>query len=251
MSTQGASFPFEIEAQIIEHLWDDPKALAACSLVSSRWLEMARTLSFADVTPGISVALYVDPEPHHSLQAFSDLLCAPESRMGHHIRRLHIHGPDSSTDSIILYDMYDVLTNFLQFHLSRSLLLRVRELRITTLTWKVIPQDLFMKLRSLSELVSLTWEQCRVGCLDELILFSLETFPNLETLGLSWIEFVDDPPAYEDAKEFQIPSRIPSLRSLDIRMVKSMEPFFMHHLFAALSFTTSPLFTSTWSNPLY
>jgi len=121
--------PQELVDQIIDHLWDDPLSLRACSLSCSAWLPSSRTHIFREVKLDGAVACLRFEE---LLQASSDIIAV-------YIRNLFIEAHHFSYNADALRNPSSTWVARIPSLLER--LPRVIELGFTSLNWSALRMD--------------------------------------------------------------------------------------------------------------
>ncbi|KAF8964422.1 hypothetical protein BDZ97DRAFT_1919105 [Flammula alnicola] len=159
------AFPKELCDVIIDYLHDDKEVLTKCSLVCTDWLPSTRFHLFSYVqlvSIDIDVAL--------------DVICAPQSTIPSHIRRLEI---DNNFDSS---------TEFVNKVLAGLPPLGVLEhLTLVQVEWSSLSPDARAHLQSLSKIIkTLGLYNIDFGTFNQLLEF-ITSIPLLETLSLSSI----------------------------------------------------------------
>lgn len=109
------AFPPEINDSIIDNLFNDPKALSACSLVSSEWLAPSRHHLFGQVK------LETENAP-----GFLQLLCSPYCTLSPFVQQLDVEEGSYTADLWLGAAISALATT----------LLSVRTLRIYNLSWR-------------------------------------------------------------------------------------------------------------------
>ncbi|KAG6885512.1 hypothetical protein C0993_000762 [Termitomyces sp. T159_Od127] len=223
MSAQGVFLPFELQEDIIGHLWNDYKTLAACSLVSSQWFERARTLLFSDVTADIyGQPGYLDDDAYGKFMTFMELLEAPQSRLGRYIQRIYIQGQSCYEDPPAA-ESYSYLTSALRVILPR--LTHVSGIKLAIITWKMITDDVKTLLEKFSEVNSLSWLRVDFDHLDQLLLFS-DNFSKLQTLAIEELRVKTvsriDPSVFS-----QYPNKFALLGTLSLFVEESTVPLLL------------------------
>ncbi|KAG5336304.1 hypothetical protein C0989_012206 [Termitomyces sp. Mn162] len=219
--TLGVNIAYELQDEIIKHLQKDFRSLAMCSLVSSRWSEYARALLFSDFQ--VIISLINDART----TKLAELLVAPHSRLAQYIRRINIYGPDIKFDRIVDFnktaspEAYNKFSSILEAVLPH--LTHVRRLTVQMITWSRTPKDVKVHLASLSQVVSVTWIEVHFGSLYELILFSDQSFPALETLHIQDFD-VEDASQIGQSMLLPCTTSFACLRALALCVEKSTAP---------------------------
>ncbi|KAH0584837.1 hypothetical protein H2248_008115 [Termitomyces sp. 'cryptogamus'] len=221
-TSQEATFPIELQDQVIGNLCQDVKSLAACSLVSSHWSDSARKLLFPNFVAFIDVRSNEIARTSKLVQ----LLEAPHSRLGLYIQHVQIWGPDNPLGieytQTIHTEAYEYLSEVLQTILPR--LPRVRDLLLSSLSWYRIPRETRAQLSSLSKVISLEWHRIFCGHLNDLVHFSNQSFPRLENLRMQDLR-VKDNTQIERSNFAQLSSWFAGLRTLALFVDESTVPF--------------------------
>ncbi|KAG6818521.1 hypothetical protein H0H93_004323 [Arthromyces matolae] len=177
-------FPIELQRLVIAHLWEDDDTLAACSLVSSQWFELARTMHFSKFRLQLYLP-YMSPKDSFKFQELKTLIQAPQSRLRPFIRQLEIRGTEGAslrlTSANEPRNLYGEFSSELLSLL--PLLTCVTDLTLMAISWSQLLPDARHAIQSLSGVNSLACVLCS-GSVDDLILIS-DCFPQLRTLRIS------------------------------------------------------------------
>ncbi|KAG6876456.1 hypothetical protein C0992_012902 [Termitomyces sp. T32_za158] len=221
-TTQGTPLPYDLQDLIIGHLREDPKSLAACSLVSSLWSDLARILLFSRLQAQIAYNGYSEDEAR--ITELITLLEAPNSRLGQYIHRISIDGSDDFfiIDDTRAYQLgYDMVFSALRRIVPR--LSRIDALEIKAFTWCCVSRDAQIQIAIMSEVKSLSLSHIHVDLVDDLFHFSFKTFPKLEEFQVSEIG-AKEVPAFCPTMFLPHANRIMSLRKLVIFIEESTMP---------------------------
>ncbi|KAG6893891.1 hypothetical protein C0992_008277 [Termitomyces sp. T32_za158] len=93
---------------------------------------------------------------------------------------------------------------------------------MVSITLNMIPHEVKIQMENLTKVKTLIWNQVIVDRLDQLLLFSADTFPNLQTLSIEHLR-VNAALSYQSLS-YSYPNQFASLRMLSLEVEKSTMP---------------------------
>ncbi|RDB19858.1 hypothetical protein Hypma_013093 [Hypsizygus marmoreus] len=159
-------------------------------------------------------------------ERFIDLLNSPHSTIAAFIQRVTLHGPDLSPDFVDVTgpeDDYNLLNTLIINNL--PLLLGVRSITISTITWRCLRPEAKAAIGSLPRVSAIRWKSTAFGHLSDLLVFSSTNFPSLEKLKIRLLKLTEpDVPSVRALAGTTTSAPFPRVRFLDFRADRGLRP---------------------------